>query len=76
MERRHPIQSGHEFLIDVAYVGNRGVNLARFRRINQPAPGQPTPLPQFQPTLQTIDNSAESNYKALQLKVEKRSARA
>jgi hypothetical protein len=61
-------------LFDVAYVANRGVKLARFRRINQPAPGQPTPLPQFQPTLQTIDNSAESTYKALQLKVEKRSA--
>ena len=61
-------------LFDVAYVGNRGVGLSRFRRINQPAPGQPTPLPQFQPTLQTIDNSAESTYKALQVKVEKRSA--
>lgn len=60
-------------LLDVSYVGSRGVNLARFRRINQPAPGQPTPLPQFQPTLQTIDNSARSTYNALQLKAEKRS---
>ncbi|MFN2446084.1 MAG: hypothetical protein ABR606_10975 [Vicinamibacterales bacterium] len=60
-------------LLDVACVGNRGVNLSRFRRINQPAPGQPVPYPQFQPTLQTVDNSAESSYKALQLKVETRS---
>lgn len=60
-------------LVDVAYVGNRGIKLARFHRVNQPAPGEPVPLPQFQPTLQTIDNSAESTYKAMQLKVEKRS---
>lgn len=63
-----------DLLLDVAYVGSRGVKLARFRRINQPAPGEAIPLPQFQPTLQTIDNSAESSYEALQLKVEKRSA--
>ena len=62
-------------LIDVAYVGTRGKDLSRFRRINQPAPGQPPPFPQFQPTLQEIDNSAESKYDALQLKVEKRGAR-
>jgi hypothetical protein len=61
-------------LLDVAYVGSRGLKLARFRRINQPAPGQPTPYPQFLPTLQTVDNSAESSYQALQLKVETRSA--
>jgi len=60
-------------LLDVSYVGSRGVNLARFRRINQPEPGQPTPLPQFQPTLQTIDNSASSHYNALQMKLETRS---
>lgn len=63
-----------DLLLDVAYVGSRGVKLSRFRRINQPAPGQPVPFPQFQPTLQTVDNSAESSYKALQVKVEKRSA--
>ena len=61
-------------LLDVAYVGSRGEKLARFRRINQPAPAEPTPYPQFQPTLQTVDNSAESSYNALQVKVEKRSA--
>jgi hypothetical protein len=61
-------------LLDVSYVGSRGVNLARFRRINQPEPGQPIPFPQFQPTVQTIDNSAESSYRALQFKAEKRSA--
>lgn len=61
-------------LLDVSYVGSRGVALARFRRINQPEPGQPIPDPQFQPTLQTIDNSAESSYRALQFKAEKRSA--
>jgi Carboxypeptidase regulatory-like domain/TonB dependent receptor len=63
-----------DWLVDVAYVGSRGVKLSRFRRINQPSPGQPVPYPQFQPTLQTVDNSAESTYKALQLKVEKRGA--
>jgi hypothetical protein len=60
-------------LLDVSYVGSRGVGLARFRRINQPEPGQPTPFPQFFPTLQTIDNSASSSYRALQFKAEKRS---
>jgi hypothetical protein len=62
-----------KLLLDVSYVGSRGVNLPRFLRINQPAPGQPVPLPQFQPTLQTIDNSASSHYNALQVKAEKRS---
>jgi len=60
-------------LFDMSYVGSRGVNLARFHRINQPQPGQPVPYPQFQPTLQTVDNSASSRYNALQLKAEKRS---
>ena len=60
-------------LLDVSYVGSRGVKLARFHRINQPQPGQPIPYPQFFSTLQTIDNSAESSYNALQLKAEKRS---
>src|SRR5207249_5200435 len=59
-------------LLDASYVGSRGVDLARFRRINQPQPGQPVPYPQFQPTLQTIDNSASSRYDALQLKAERR----
>jgi hypothetical protein len=59
-------------LLDVAYVGTRGKQLARFYRINQPAPGQPVPFPQFQPTLQVVNNSAESKYDALQLKMERR----
>jgi hypothetical protein len=59
-------------LLDVAYVGTRGKLLARFHRINQPAPGQPAPFPQFQSTLQEINNTAESKYDALQLKVERR----
>ena len=62
-----------DLLLDASYVGSRGVDLARFRRINQPQPGQPVPYPQFQPTLQTVDNSASSRYDALQLKAEKRS---
>ncbi|MCC7125371.1 MAG: TonB-dependent receptor [Acidobacteria bacterium] len=62
-------------LLDIAYVGTRGKALARFHRINQPAPGQPVPFPQFQPTLQVIDNTAESKYDALQLKIEKRGVR-
>ncbi|PYQ84855.1 MAG: hypothetical protein DMG02_29710 [Acidobacteria bacterium] len=61
-------------LLDASYVGSRGVDLARFHRINQPQPGQPVPYPQFQPTLQTVDNSAASKYNALQLKAEKRSS--
>ena len=60
-------------LLDASYVGSRGVDLARFHRVNQPLPGQPVPFPQFFPTLQTIDNSASSHYNALQLKAEKRS---
>src|SRR5439155_1565911 len=60
-------------LLDVSYVGSHGVKLARFHRINQPEPGQPIRYPQFQPTLQTIDNSADSTYNALQIKAEKRS---
>ena len=62
-------------VIDVAYVGTRGKDLSRFHRINQPAPGQAPPFPQFQPTLQEIDNTAESKYDALQLKFESRRAR-
>ena len=61
-------------LLDASYVGSRGMKLARFLRINQPQPGQPVPYPQFFPTLQTINNSAESTYNALQVKAEKRSA--
>jgi hypothetical protein len=68
------VTPARNLLLDASYVGSRGVNLARFHRVNQPEPGQPTPLPQFQPTLQTIDNSARSHYNALQLKVEKRSS--
>jgi hypothetical protein len=61
-------------VIDVAYVGSRGKDLSRFHRINQPAPGQAPAFPQFQPTLQEIDNTAESKYDALQLKFESRRA--
>jgi hypothetical protein len=62
-------------LFDASYVGSRGVKLARFHRINQPAPGQPVPYPQFLATLQTVDNTADSKYNSLQLRVEKRSTR-
>ena len=62
----------HDLLLDASYVGSRGVKLARFLRVNQPLPGQPVPYPQFQPTLQNVDNSASSHYNALQLKAEKR----
>jgi len=69
------VNSAVEVLPLTAAVGAeiRGVDLARFLRVNQPLPGQPVPFPQFQPTLQTINNSASSHYNALQLKVEKRS---
>ncbi len=61
-------------LLDVSYVGSRGVGLARFHRVNQPDLGQSIPYPQFSAFLQTIDNSASSRYNALQLKAEKRNA--
>lgn len=64
-------QPANGWLLDTGYVGNRGLKLTRFRRVNQPLPGQPIPLPQFQPTLTVIDNSADSYYNSLQVKVEK-----
>ncbi len=78
---QHEWNAGTQFtaignvLFDMSYVGSRGVKLARFHRINQPAPGQPVPSPQFLATLQTVDNTADSKYNSLQLRVEKRSAR-
>jgi Carboxypeptidase regulatory-like domain/TonB dependent receptor len=58
-------------LFDVGYVGTRGVHLPGNRNLNQPAPGEPTPYPQFGPTVNIIDNSRDSTYNALQAKLER-----
>lgn len=60
-----------DLLLDVGYVGTRGVHLPGNQNINQPNLGQPTPYPQFGPTLNEIDNSRDSSYNALQAKIEK-----
>ncbi len=64
-----------DLLLDVGYVGTRGVHLPGNQNINQPNLGQPTPYPQFGPTLNEIDNSRDSSYNALQAKIEKRGPR-
>ncbi len=64
-------QPANGWLLDTGYVGNRGLKLTSFRRVDQPLPGQPIPFPQFQPTLTIIDNSGDSYYNSLQVKVEK-----
>ena len=59
-------------LLDVAYVGTRGVHLPGNRNLNQPAPGQSAPYPQFGSTVNIIDNSRDSSYNALQVKFQRR----
>jgi len=61
--------------LDVGYVGTRGVHLPGGQNVNQPNVGQPTPYPQFGPTLTDITNSRDSSYNALQTKIEKRGPR-
>jgi hypothetical protein len=72
---------GHNFLLDVAYVGNHGVGLMILGDTNQAAPynGNPAftsvnsrrPYPNFT-TIEQAYNGGFSTYHALQAKVEKR----
>jgi Carboxypeptidase regulatory-like domain/TonB dependent receptor len=62
-------------LLDVGYVGTRGIHLPGSINVNQPNIGQPSPYPQFGPTLNEIDSDRYSSYNALQAKVERRSPR-
>ena len=64
-----------DLLLDTAYVGTRGVHLSGNRNLNQPAPGQPAPYPQFGPTMNLIDDNHDSDYNSLQVKLEKRSSK-
>ncbi len=64
-------QPAHSWLLDVGYVGSRGVKLTGSRNINQPEPGGTPPYPQFPETLSVIDNSRDSDYNSLQVKLQK-----
>jgi hypothetical protein len=63
-----------DLLLDAGYVGSRGVHLPGSQNMNQPAPGQPAPYPQFGSSVSMISNSRDSTYNSLQVKIEKRSA--
>jgi hypothetical protein len=65
-----------DLLLDVGYVGTRGVHLPGTQNLNQPNVGQPTPYPQFGPTLSEFANTRDSWYNSLQTKIEKRGPRA
>jgi len=61
-------------LLDVAYAGSRGVHLLAVRNPNQPPPGpvQVYPVSPAIGLLFTMESRAQSNYHALQVKVNKR----
>ncbi len=58
-------------LLDVNYVGTRGVGLPGNTNINQPNVGGPSPYPQFGYSLTDIANNRFSTYESLQTKGEK-----
>ena len=69
-----------DLVLDVAYVGNKGTKLPGFRNLNQRAvitnpdgsqSAGPRPYPAFG-DIQWMENRVSSNYKSLQLRVEKR----
>ena len=63
------------WVLDLAYVGSKGTNLAATRDLNQPRPGAPFgPFPQFSSIL-VIESRASSIYHSLQLRSEKRFTR-
>ena len=65
-----------DLLLDVGYVGTRGIHLINLRNINQPLPGQSLPYPQFAPSVSITDNSGDSWYNALQARLEKHSTKS
>jgi hypothetical protein len=65
-----------QFALDIAYVGTAGTHLQTIRALNTPLPGpgdiQPRrPYPDFG-TIQWNEQTANSNYNALQVKLERR----
>jgi hypothetical protein len=64
-----------DLMIDLNYVGTRGVGLPGNTNINQPNVGGPSPYPQFGYSLVDIGNNRFSTYQALQLKAEKHTAK-
>jgi hypothetical protein len=68
-----------QFAFDLAYVGTTGIHLQTIRALNTPLPGpgdiQPRrPYPEFG-TIQWNEQTANSNYNALQAKLERRFSR-
>jgi hypothetical protein len=61
-------------MLDVNYVGTRGVGLPGNTNINQPNVGGPIPYPQFGYSLVDIKNDLFSTYHSLQVKGEKHSS--
>jgi hypothetical protein len=65
----------NNLLLDVAYLGTRGVHLVGSQNLNQPNIGQPIPYPQFGATVNVTNNSRDSSYNSMQVKLEKRGAK-
>ena len=63
-----------DLMLDVNYVGTRGMSLPGNTNINQPNVGGPIPYPQFGYSLTSIKNNRSSIYHALQVKGEKQGA--
>ena len=61
-----------DILLDVGYVGTHAVRINGSQNLNQPNIGQPSPYPYFGPTVTVTNNSRDSTYNAMQVKVEKR----
>jgi hypothetical protein len=64
----------NNLLLDVGYLGTRGVHLVGSINVNQPNIGQPIPYPQFGATVNLTNNSRDSWYNSMQVKLEKRGA--
>ena len=69
-------QLAEDLLVEVGYVGNRGLKLSTFSNVNTALPGpgevQPRrPFPQYGP-LSEMGNQASSIYHGLQFKIDKR----
>lgn len=65
-------QLGGDFVASVDFIGNIGRNIAVLRNLNQPANGNgPRPYPNFA-HIQWRDPIGESNYKGMDLSIEKR----
>jgi hypothetical protein len=62
---------GHNWMVDVAYVGSKGTHLANVIDQNQTNPFTGPPYPQFSSVLY-VESNANSTYHSLQIRSEKR----